>query len=173
MKIFAQRFQELSDQLKEVEGPETRNRNEFGGSSYQHIAEDLILNWAVKARTLISSTCGKESEHGARASSSPQHAAAYRGISSKTSTKGPSHAHAFFHRSCTSHVRSPIRLRRRPRCINPSICAAKRPLQRHTSPICRGPECQRSTSRRSPHTCRHQNRPGAQTRAGRDDGVQC
>jgi hypothetical protein len=63
MKIFTQRFQELSDQLKQVQGSETRKRSELHGSSYQHIEADLILNWAVKARNLISSACGKESEH--------------------------------------------------------------------------------------------------------------
>jgi hypothetical protein len=63
MKIFAQRFQELSDQLKQVESTETREHSQFRGSSYQHIEADLILNWAVKARNLISSACGKESEH--------------------------------------------------------------------------------------------------------------
>lgn len=63
MKIFTQRFQELSDQLKQVEAAETRKHTEYRGSSYQHIDEDLILNWAVKARNLIASVCGKDSEH--------------------------------------------------------------------------------------------------------------
>lgn len=63
MKIFSQRFNELSDQLKQVEGTEVRKYSQLGGSSYQHIEEDLILNWAVKARNLISSACGKDSEH--------------------------------------------------------------------------------------------------------------
>lgn len=63
MKIFTQRFQELSEQLKQVEGAETRKHSEFHGSSYQHIEEDLILNWSVKARNLIASACGKDSEH--------------------------------------------------------------------------------------------------------------
>jgi hypothetical protein len=63
MKIFTQRFQELSDQLKQVEGTEVSKQSRVGGDSYQHIEAHLILNWAVKARTLISSACGKESEH--------------------------------------------------------------------------------------------------------------
>jgi hypothetical protein len=63
MKLFSQRFQELSDQLKQVEGTETRKYNELHGSPYQYIEADLILNWAVKAHSLISSACGKESEH--------------------------------------------------------------------------------------------------------------
>lgn len=63
MQKFAQRFQELSDQLKQVEGTEASKRSLMGGSSYQHIEEHLILNWAVKARNLLLSACGKESEH--------------------------------------------------------------------------------------------------------------
>lgn len=63
MKIFAQRFQELSDQLKQVEATEEPKKTLMGGSSYQNIDEHLILNWAVKTRTLISSACGKDSEH--------------------------------------------------------------------------------------------------------------
>jgi len=63
MKIFAQRFQELSDQLTQVESSETRAYNEHRESWYQHIEEDLILNWAVKARNLLSKACGKDSEH--------------------------------------------------------------------------------------------------------------
>ncbi len=63
MKIFAQRFQELFDQLKQVEGTKAHKQTLMGGSSYPHIEEHLILNWAVKARSLISSACGKNSEH--------------------------------------------------------------------------------------------------------------
>ncbi len=63
MKLYSQRFQELSDQLKEVEATETRKYSQFGGSSYQNLEEDLILNWAVKVRNLVSSACGKDSEH--------------------------------------------------------------------------------------------------------------
>lgn len=63
MEIFSQRFQELSDQLKQVEGAETQKRTQLGGSSYSHIDAELILNWAVKARNLIARVCGKESEH--------------------------------------------------------------------------------------------------------------
>jgi len=62
MKIFTQRFQQLSDQLQQIQATETRRHNEFQGS-YQHIDEDLILNWAVKARSLIASACCKDSDH--------------------------------------------------------------------------------------------------------------
>ena len=63
MKIFTQRFQELSNQLQQVESAETRKYTVMGGSAYQHIEADLILNWAVKVRNLISRACGKDAEH--------------------------------------------------------------------------------------------------------------
>jgi hypothetical protein len=63
VKVFAQRFQELTDQLGQVAGAETRKVSQRGGSSYQHIEEHLILNWSVKARNLIGSACGRDSEH--------------------------------------------------------------------------------------------------------------
>lgn len=63
MKKFTQRFQELADQLKLVESSETRKHDAHYESSYQHIGEDLILNWSAKARHLITSVCGKSSEH--------------------------------------------------------------------------------------------------------------
>lgn len=63
MKILTQRFQELSDQLKKVEGTEVQKYSLMGSGTYQYIEDHLILNWAVKARSLISSTCGKDSEH--------------------------------------------------------------------------------------------------------------
>jgi len=62
VKVFAQRFQELTDQLGQVAGAETRKVSQRGGSSYQHIEEHLILNWSVKARNLIGSACGRDSE---------------------------------------------------------------------------------------------------------------
>jgi Domain of unknown function (DUF4145) len=63
MKIFTQRFQELSNQLHQVQSTEKRKQSVMGGSAYQHIEEDLILNWAVKVRNLISLACGKDAEH--------------------------------------------------------------------------------------------------------------
>ena len=62
MKILSQRFQELADQLVQVEATQTQKYSEFSGN-YEHIDQDLILNWAVKVRNLLSMACGKESEH--------------------------------------------------------------------------------------------------------------
>lgn len=63
MKLFAQRFQELSDQLTQVQGTEAPKRRLIGDGSYQHIEDHLILNWAVKVRSLLLGACGKDSEH--------------------------------------------------------------------------------------------------------------
>jgi Domain of unknown function (DUF4145) len=63
MKIFKQRFNELTEQLRQVEATKRSKQSAMGGGSYEHIEEHDILNWAVKARTLISNACGKDSEH--------------------------------------------------------------------------------------------------------------
>ena len=63
MKIFTQRFGELAEQLRQVESTQSSKPRAMGSGSYEHIDEHSILNWAVKARTLISSACGKDSEH--------------------------------------------------------------------------------------------------------------
>jgi hypothetical protein len=62
VKILSQRFQELAEQLMQVEATQTQKYSEFSGN-YKHIEQDLILNWAVKVRNLLSTACGKESEH--------------------------------------------------------------------------------------------------------------
>lgn len=62
MRIFSQRFEELSEQLKQLESTETKKYSEYVGS-YRHIDPDLILNWGVKIRNLLSNACGKDSEH--------------------------------------------------------------------------------------------------------------
>lgn len=63
MNLFSQRFQELSDQLAQVEATEKTEQSVLGRSTYQHIDGHMILNWAVKARSLIASVCGKDSDH--------------------------------------------------------------------------------------------------------------
>lgn len=63
MRVFIRRFDELSDQLKTLESSQTSEYDGFSGCSRPHIEEDAILNWAVKARNLLGSVCGKESEH--------------------------------------------------------------------------------------------------------------
>jgi hypothetical protein len=62
MRIFSRRFDELAEQLTQVERAQTTKYSEFSGN-YQHVDEALLLNWSVKAKSLIVSICGKESEH--------------------------------------------------------------------------------------------------------------
>ena len=63
MRVFVKRFEELSEQLKKIESSQTSRYNEFSGRSSPYIEYHAILNWAVKARSLIAGACGKESEH--------------------------------------------------------------------------------------------------------------
>jgi hypothetical protein len=56
------RFNELERQAQEVLATKVAKHSEFIGS-YLYIESDLILGWCVKARHLLSITCGKTSEH--------------------------------------------------------------------------------------------------------------
>lgn len=56
------RFDELQEQANTIAATETTKHTQYSGS-YQHIDADLILGWCVKVRHLLSTTCGKTSEH--------------------------------------------------------------------------------------------------------------
>jgi hypothetical protein len=58
LQVFKRRFDELLAQLGEVEKTKWKNTN---GALY--VTDELFLGWRVKARNLISRTCGEESEH--------------------------------------------------------------------------------------------------------------
>jgi len=60
---FGLRFLELESQWKEIASSETSRREAYTGAPVAHIETHLILGWCVKARHLISSVCGKNSEH--------------------------------------------------------------------------------------------------------------
>lgn len=62
VKILKKRFAEHNDQLQQVEATLKSMHSEYTGH-YQKVDPELLLNWCVKARSLISSSCGKESEH--------------------------------------------------------------------------------------------------------------
>jgi hypothetical protein len=61
-QVFRRRFAELAQQLKEVEATKRAQYSNYSGS-YETVDDELLLNWCVKARNLLSSACGKESEH--------------------------------------------------------------------------------------------------------------
>ncbi|NVM76465.1 hypothetical protein FHW83_002260 [Duganella sp. SG902] len=56
------RFNDLEQQAKAIAATQTTKHSSYE-SAYIHIDEDLILGWCVKARHLISTICGKTSEH--------------------------------------------------------------------------------------------------------------
>lgn len=61
-KIFEKRFSELESQVISIDATKQRRHGEFSGS-YDHIDENLILNWQVKVKSLLSNLCGEDSQH--------------------------------------------------------------------------------------------------------------
>ncbi|WP_144934723.1 DUF4145 domain-containing protein [Pseudomonas alabamensis] len=61
--LFKQRFRELEQQLAEVEGSAAPLRSPLTGDSELSVPSDLILNWSVKARSLLERVCGPQSSH--------------------------------------------------------------------------------------------------------------
>lgn len=61
--LFNQRFLELEQQLTDVENSTVTVRSPLTGDSETTIPSELILNWRVKARSLIERACGEQSSH--------------------------------------------------------------------------------------------------------------
>lgn len=61
-KLHGKRFNELEAQLSEIEATKERKHSQYR-DSYDHISGELILNWKVKAKSLIANACGLESQH--------------------------------------------------------------------------------------------------------------
>lgn len=59
--LFSKRFNELYTQLEAVEATKRYEHSQYFPGD--RIDTDLLLNWKVKARHLISISCGPESEH--------------------------------------------------------------------------------------------------------------
>lgn len=62
MRILSRRFDELSEQLKPVEMSKKLIRTQYS-DYYESVDSELLLNWCVKARSLIANVCGKDSEY--------------------------------------------------------------------------------------------------------------
>lgn len=62
MRILSRRFDELSEQLKPVEMSKKLVRTPYSDAS-ESVDSELLLNWCVKARSLIANACGKGSEY--------------------------------------------------------------------------------------------------------------
>lgn len=61
-KLFKQRFDELEAQAIQVEASRATRHSEMWGSG-EYVDNDLLLNWKVKVRNLLSKVCGEESQH--------------------------------------------------------------------------------------------------------------
>jgi hypothetical protein len=61
-KVFEKRFSELESQVAQIESTKQRRHSEYSGS-YEHIDENLMLNWKVKAKNLLANVCGENSQH--------------------------------------------------------------------------------------------------------------
>lgn len=58
-KVFKKRFDELEEQSMQVED----SKAQILGSAEYSIDNNLILNWRVKVKNLLSKVCGEESQH--------------------------------------------------------------------------------------------------------------
>lgn len=56
------RFGELVEQADAVAATKQTKRSQYSGS-YEEVDGDLLLGWCVKARNLLATACGRESEH--------------------------------------------------------------------------------------------------------------
>src|SRR5580658_4910142 len=61
VSLLAKRFSELATQIDSVDA--TKRFEHVGIVQGERVDNDLLLNWRVKARSLISLACGKDSEH--------------------------------------------------------------------------------------------------------------
>lgn len=61
-KLFEKRFSELESQVISIEATKQRRHSEYSGS-YDHVDDNLMLNWQVKVKNLLSNLCGEDSQH--------------------------------------------------------------------------------------------------------------
>lgn len=62
IKHLEKRFHELVAQADGVAATKQTKHSSYTGS-YEEVDSDLLLGWCVKARNLLASACGRESEH--------------------------------------------------------------------------------------------------------------
>jgi len=63
MVLISKRFTELEDQLEVLLNNAILKRDDHDGTSELYISPDLILNWNVKAKSLMERVCGANSTH--------------------------------------------------------------------------------------------------------------
>lgn len=61
--LYTKRFGELADQMEKLLASKKQVYDEYMGRSKTEIESNALLEWKVKARSLLSQACGPESEH--------------------------------------------------------------------------------------------------------------
>ena len=61
--IYKKRFLELHDQMEAIIASKKNVYSEFLGSTQIEIEGTVLLEWKIKAKSLLNKTCGKDSEH--------------------------------------------------------------------------------------------------------------
>ncbi|MBX7278060.1 DUF4145 domain-containing protein [Pseudomonas sp. ERGC3:05] len=61
-KLFEKRFSELAEQLEAVAAAKTSSANPLTGNASVYVDQNALLNWKVKAKTLLINTCGESSQ---------------------------------------------------------------------------------------------------------------
>lgn len=62
-KLFIKRYAELADQILDVEATKKSKYDRNREAEYDVIDDSLFLSWCVKARNLIITSCGENSQH--------------------------------------------------------------------------------------------------------------
>lgn len=61
-KLFEKRFSELAEQLEAIAASKTTAASPMTGVPSTYVDKNALLNWKVKAKTLLISTCGESSQ---------------------------------------------------------------------------------------------------------------
>lgn len=61
-KLYGRRFNELEAQVLTLESTKTMRQSDYTGL-YPHIDANALLEWKVKAKSLLSNACGESSHH--------------------------------------------------------------------------------------------------------------
>lgn len=61
-KLFEKRFSELAEQLEEIAAAKESRASPLTGTASTYVDQNALLNWKVKAKTLLVNTCGASSQ---------------------------------------------------------------------------------------------------------------
>lgn len=61
-KLFEKRFSELAEQLEEIAAAKDSRASPLTGIASTYVDQNALLNWKVKAKTLLVNTCGASSQ---------------------------------------------------------------------------------------------------------------